>query len=462
MTNIILCGGSGTRLWPISRKLMPKQFIKLFGNRSLFQMTVERNKPLCHTQFVVSNEDQYFLASDQIEELNEGSKRPLKNATFLLEPIGRNTAPAIALACFAIDADQVVLVTPSDHLVKNTDAYEEVLRRGKTLAEAGHLVTFGIRPDKPETGYGYIEADGEDVAAFHEKPDAETARRYLESGKFYWNSGMFCFKAGTYLNELQSHAPEIYDASKKAYERAKTNGMIRIGITEMEQIPEESIDYAVMEKSANVKVVPADIGWNDVGSFDALDEEYPKDDHGNTADDNLITIDSRDNLIIGDGRTIATIEVDNLYIVDTPDALLVGKKGSSQKIKEVVARLKSRGSELPNIHLTVHRPWGTYTILENSDRYKIKKIMVKPGKRLSLQKHYHRNEHWIVVSGTALVRVGDDEKIVRANESTYIPMGELHRLENPGKIPLILIEAQVGEYTGEDDIVRVDDDFDRC
>ena len=273
---------------------------------------------------------------------------------------------------------------------------------------------------------------------------------------------MFCFKAGVYLEELARHAPEIFGASKKAYERARQNGMIRIGPDDMENIPEESIDYAVMEKSENVKVVPADIGWNDVGSFDALDDEYPKDADGNTAYDKLIAIDSRNNLIIGENRTIAAIEVDDLYIVDTPDALLIGKKGTSQKIKEVVARLKKRGSELPNIHLTVHRPWGTYTVLEESERYKIKKIMVKPGKRLSLQKHYHRNEHWIVVSGTALVRVGDDERIVRANESAYIPMGELHRLENPGKIPLILIEAQVGEYTGEDDIVRIDDDFDRC
>ena len=462
MTNIILCGGSGTRLWPISRKLMPKQFIKLFGDRSLFQMTVERNAPLCRSQFIVSNEDQYFLAVDQIEELETDAKRPHRHSTFLLEPVGRNTAPAIALACFAIDEDQVVLVTPSDHLVKDQAAYEKVLRRAKTLAEADRLVTFGIRPDRPETGYGYIEADGEDVAAFHEKPDAETAQRYVESGRFYWNSGMFCFKAGVYLEELRTHAPEIFEAAQKAYERAKTNGMIRIGLDDMENIPEESIDYAVMEKSRNVKVVPADIGWNDVGSFDALDEEYPKDENGNTAVDNLIAIDSRDNLIVADGRTIATIEVEGLYIVDTPDALLIGKKGTSQKIKEVVARLKKSQSELPNIHLTVHRPWGTYTVLEDSERYKIKKIMVKPGKRLSLQKHYHRNEHWIVVSGTALVRVGDDERIVRANESTYIPMGELHRLENPGKIPLILIEAQVGEYTGEDDIVRVDDDFDRC
>ncbi|WP_201352016.1 mannose-1-phosphate guanylyltransferase/mannose-6-phosphate isomerase [Hydrogenimonas urashimensis] len=462
MTNIILCGGNGTRLWPISRKLMPKQFIKLFDGQSLFQMTVKRNSAFCRSQFIVSNEDQYFLAIDQIEEINDGRAYNIRHTAFLLEPVGRNTAPAIALACFAIDAEQVVLVTPSDHLIKDQAAYEKVIKRAAKLAEAGHMVTFGIQPDSPNTGYGYIEANGEDVVAFHEKPDAQTARSYLESGRFFWNSGMFCFKAGVYLEELQTHAPEIFEASKKAYERAKLNGMIRIGLDEMESIPEESIDYAVMEKSRNVKVVPADIGWNDVGSFDALDEEYPKDSDGNTATEKLIAINSRNNLIVGHERTIATIEVEDLYIVDTPDALLVGKKGTSQKIKEVVARLKKQESELPNIHLTVHRPWGTYTVLENSDRYKIKKIMVKPGKRLSLQKHYHRNEHWIVVSGTALVRVGDDERIVRANESTYIPMGELHRLENPGKIPLILIEAQVGEYTGEDDIVRIDDDFDRC
>ena len=280
--------------------------------------------------------------------------------------------------------------------------------------------------------------------------------------KYYWNSGMFCFKAGAFLDELKKHAPEIYENAKTALQNAKIqHSTLRIQHSHMEAIPDESIDYAVMEKSDRVKVVPCDIGWSDLGSFDALDEELPKDEAGNTRNDRLIAIDARDNLVLGDTRAIALVDVEDLIVVDTGDALLVSKKGSSQKVKQVVERLKASGSELPNTHLTVHRPWGTYTVLEETPGYKIKRIVVKPGKRLSLQKHFHRNEHWIVVSGTATVTVGDKKYLVRPNESTYIKMGEIHRLENEGKIPVVLIEAQVGEYTGEDDIVRLDDDFAR-
>jgi mannose-1-phosphate guanylyltransferase len=459
MTNIILCGGSGTRLWPISRTLMPKQFVKLFDDKSLFELTVERNSKVCDSQFIVSNTEQYFLALDQIEN---NSTLNIENSKFLLEPVGRNTAPAIALACMALPLDEIVLVTPSDHLIKDEDEYAKVLEKAKELAQGNDLVTFGIKPDFAETGFGYIEAEGLSVKAFHEKPDLPTATKYLEDGNYYWNSGMFCFKAGVFLDELKKYSPEIYEASKQALNNiSSNNSLIRIKHEDMINIPDDSIDYAVMEKSKKVKVVPSDIAWSDVGSFDALFEELPKDKNGNTQNDKHISIDSKNNLIHGKDKYIATIDVEDLIVVDTGDALLVSKKGSSQKVKKVVSKLKGMNTQLHNIHLTGHRPWGTYTVLEDTPGYKIKRIEVKPGKRLSLQKHYHRNEHWTVVSGTATVTVGDTTKYVRPNESTYIKMGEVHRLENEGKIPVIMIEVQVGEYTGEDDIVRIEDDFKR-
>ncbi|MGJ0338325.1 mannose-1-phosphate guanylyltransferase/mannose-6-phosphate isomerase [Aliarcobacter cryaerophilus] len=457
MTNIILCGGSGTRLWPISRTLMPKQFVKLFSHKSLFQLTVERNSKLCKSSFIVSNSEQYFLALDQLEELN------IENNRYLLEPIGRNTAPAIALACMQLDYDEIVLVTPSDHLIKNEKEYEKVLNKAKEFASENKLVTFGITPTFAETGFGYIETVNEfDVKAFHEKPNFEIATSYLKAGNYYWNSGMFCFKAGVFLDELKNYSPEIYETSKIAFENAtNTNNLIRIKHEDMANIPEDSIDYAVMEKSNIVKVIPSNISWSDVGSFDSLYEELPKDENSNTINENHIAIDSKNNLVYGSERKIATVDIEDLIIIDSGDALLISKKGSSQKVKKVVEKLKESNSQLHNIHLTGYRPWGSYTVLEESNGYKIKRIEVNPGKRLSLQKHFHRSEHWIVVSGTATVTVGDEKRLVRPNESTYIKAGELHRLENEGKIPVVLIEAQVGEYTGEDDIVRVEDDFSR-
>jgi len=440
MTNIILCGGSGTRLWPLSRTLMPKQFVKLFNDKSLFQLTVERNKAICNQQIIVSNSEQYFLALDQLEEIQ------CINNKYILEPIGRNTAPAIALACMALSPDEIVLVTPSDHLIQDIDAYKMILIRAKELAMDDYLVTFGITPNFPETGFGYIEADGEKVTAFHEKPDTLTAQKYINNGNYYWNSGMFCFKAGQFLKELDVHSHNIFSACQNAYKNASKNEIIRIKHDDMNIIPEDSIDYAVMEKSAHVRVIPSNIGWSDIGSFDALATVLPN--------------DKNNNFVLTDKPT-HLIDVENLIIIDTADALLICNKGSSQKVKEIVIKHKQTNPELTHTHRTTHRPWGSYTILENAQGYKIKHIEVRPGKRLSLQKHFHRNEHWIVLSGTATVTVGEKIYLVHPNESTFIKAGEVHRLANLGKIPLIIIEAQVGEYTGEDDIVRIEDDYQR-
>jgi mannose-1-phosphate guanylyltransferase len=440
MTNIILCGGNGTRLWPMSRTLMPKQFIKLFSNKSLFQFTVERNSKICTSHLIVSNTEQYFLAKDQLEELD------VINSRYLLEPIGRNTAPAIALACLFLDKNEIVLVTPSDHLIKDEDSYKKVVKRAQELASENYLVTFGIKPTFAEIGFGYIESDGENVKAFHEKPNVEKATEYLNAGNYYWNSGMFCFKVGVFLEELKKYSPQIYDKSLEAYKNAKQDNMIRIVYEDMLNIPIDSIDYAVMEKSNRVKVVASDISWSDVGSFDALCEELPN--------------DVNNNLIISE-KPVHTIDIKDSIIVDTNDVLLVSKKGSTQKIKEIVTRLKKEKSALTDTHLTGYRPWGTFTILEEQDGYKIKRIEVKPRKRLSLQRHKYRNEHWIVVSGQATVTINEETFLLEQNESTYIKAGDVHRLLNDTDELLVIIEAQVGSYTGEDDIERLEDDYNR-
>lgn len=454
MTTVILCGGSGSRLWPISRALLPKQFVGLFEGGSLFQKAVRRNMRIGADIYVVSNAEHYFLALDQMESM--GAK-----GSFLLEPVGRNTAAAIALAALAQKEDAIMLVAASDHLIENESIYESAVKKAAEFAKEGYLVTFGIKPTAPETGYGYIKAKGDDVEAFVEKPNLQKAKEYLSSGEYLWNSGMFCFCAKTLLSELKEHSPKIYEAAQNAFNAAKKEEPFRIALDDMLLIPEDSVDYALMEKSKKVKVVSCDdMGWSDLGSFESLYEAMPKDEYGNTMS-NAITIESKNNAIIAEGRLVALLGVEDLMIVDTPDALLVAKKGYGQKVKDVVATLKKSKSELHNIHLTAHRPWGEYTVLEEGARYKVKKIVVRPGKRLSLQKHFHRNEHWIVIQGTARIVNGDTEILVRTNESTYIPMGQAHRLENPGKIDLVLLEAQVGDYLGEDDIVRLDDDYKR-
>lgn len=456
MQVVILCGGSGTRLWPVSRSLYPKQFVKLFQNESLYQKTVSRNKNIADSFSVVINQEQYFMGLDQLEEMNISHKK-----TFILEPTGRNTAPAIAMAALAADPEEILLVVPSDHLIEKQSDYEAAVSKAKEMASSNKLVTFGIKPGYAETGYGYIEASGFDVKSFKEKPDTKTAEMYVKAGNYFWNSGMFCFKAGVFLEELKAFAPDIYDQSKAAFDHARRDQAIRVQMDDMKAIRSESIDYAVMEKSKKVNVVPADIGWSDLGSFDSLYETLPKDKAGNTDTPNAIHIGSKNNLIIADDRLISTIDVEDLMIVDTRDAIVIAKKGSTQKVKDLVAEVKKRNPEMANVHMTAHRPWGTYTVLEESKDYKVKQITVRPGAKLSLQYHHHRSEHWIVVRGIATVTINDKVFDLKQNESCYIPKEATHRLVNNTKEPLTIIEAQVGPYLGEDDIVRLQDDYKR-
>ncbi len=457
MVNVVLCGGSGTRLWPISRENLPKQFLKMFDNESLYQMTLKRNSKVCDKGCIISNASQFFLALDQFEEIKDDVK--YKEFKAVVEPFGRNTAGAIAFGAFL--NDDILFVTPSDHKIDANEKYYEAIKKAEKFAKEGYLVVFGIKPKYPETGYGYIETDGENVIKFHEKPDLQTAQEYIKSGNFYWNSGMFMFHSKTYLEELKKHAPEVYENAKNAIENAKIGEYIRILSEYMEKIPDISIDYAVMEKSKKIKFVELNVEWNDVGSFDALDKEFEKDENGNTKRDNLVAVNATNNFVFGKYKTIALSHVDDLIVVDTPSALLVTKKGKSQSVRDVVKLLKEKNPEIVKFGRKVYRPWGYYINLLEGEGYKVKMIKINPNKRLSLQKHFHRSEHWVVVSGTATIVKGDKKFILRPNESTYIPMGEIHRIENNGKIPVKIIEVQVGEYLGEDDIVRLEDDFGR-
>jgi mannose-1-phosphate guanylyltransferase len=456
MKVVILCGGSGTRLWPLSRALFPKQFVKLFEKESLFQKTIKRNAEVASSFLVVINQDQYFMGLDQFEETKLQAKQD-----FILEPVGRNTAPAIAIAALAAGPDEILLVVPSDHLIEKQDRYEASLREAQKLAKEGYLVTFGIKPTFAETGYGYIEAQGHDVLSFKEKPNSQTAQQYVDAGNYYWNSGMFCFKAQTFLEELKKYAPDIYSESLKTFEHARKDGATRLSLEDMKAIRSESVDYAVMEKSKLVKVVPADIGWSDLGSFDALYDALPKDSNGNTLASEVIHHGSKNNLVIGGGRLISTIDIEDLMIVDTSDAIVIAKKGSTQKVKELVAEVKKAHPSMTEVHVTEYRPWGTSTTLEEQKNYKVKQITVRPEAKLSLQFHEHRSEHWIVLSGIATITLNDKTFEVKANESTYIPKDTPHRLSNLQKEDLVILETQVGNYLGDDDIVRLQDDYRR-
>ncbi len=463
---VIISGGAGSRLWPVSRELHPKPFMQI-DEHSLIQKTFLRAVNLSDVSDVitVTSKDTIFLTRDAYAELEENTKQH-----YILEPTGRNTAPAIAASALCAEKlfgrDAILLVMAADHLIQKCDMFQEAVREATELAKSGRIVTFGIQPSAPETGYGYIESRGTDVIRFIEKPDHAKAVEYVESG-FLWNAGIFCFRVGTILDELTKYNPEVIAHVDNALNLNASNDQEEylLDINEFSQAPDISIDYAVMEKSSKVSVVSCDIGWSDIGSWDSLSELSSIDESGNRLDDadHTIIIDSKNNYIKSDAnRVIAAVGVHDLIIVDTPDALLIANKNNAQDVKKVVAQLKDTKHESCQLHLKVSRPWGSYTTLEEGNGFKMKRICVKPGGSLSLQMHHHRSEHWIVVSGTAMVVNGDKETLLHANESTYIPAGQTHRLTNPGVIECVMIEVQVGVYLGEDDIVRFSDIYGRA
>lgn len=478
---VILSGGVGSRLWPVSREAHPKPFMRLADGRSLLQKTFLRLAALPGIDEIltVTNRELYFKTADDYREVN-ATGLPLG---FILEPCGRNTAPAIAAAALyaaeRFGGESVLVILPADHLVADQAAFAEAVDRAARLAGEGWLATFGIRPDYPETGYGYIEIDNSEnlipqsaagawrVRRFVEKPDTELAHRYVESGCHLWNSGMFCFRADRVIEEMQACAPDVVVAVQACLSASRRTSGDKLHSVELnretfEQVPDISIDYALMEKSARVAVAPCDIGWNDIGSWTAIGDLTEPDRAGNRVLGEAVLHDVSNCYIQSEERLVGAVGVDNLVIVDTPDALLVAGRDSVQDVKNIVGQLKLAGHETYRLHRTVHRPWGTYTVLEEGRGFKIKRIEVKPGASLSLQMHHHRSEHWVVVSGMAKVVNGERELYVNTNESTFIPAGHKHRLENPGVVGLVMIEVQSGEYLGEDDIVRFEDRYDRA
>ncbi len=469
----ILSGGSGSRLWPVSRESHPKPFMKLPDGKSLLQKTFSRAASLGEISEIltITNREYYFKSRDEYQETKKAHPRICD--TFLLEPFGRNTAAAILLGAFDVSSrhgdDSLMLAMPADHLIEDMESFKHAVEQAANLAKTGMLVTFGIVPDSPETGFGYIEmgesCDDEGsrrVSRFVEKPSGEKAAEYVESGNYLWNSGIFCFSAGKAIEEFEKHSLEIYRATLKCWESTGREGaMAEIDPETFSDVPEDSFDYAVLEKSRNVAVVPASFGWSDIGSWNALSDLVAPDHEGNRVVGEALLQDVSNTYVQSEGRLVAAIGVENLLIVDTTDALLVADRNHAQDVKKIVGQLKSMGHESHKLHRTVHRPWGTYTVLEDGQNFKIKRIVVKPGASLSLQMHYYRSEHWIVVSGAAEVVNDDKTLLVRTNESTYIPAGHKHRLSNPGIADLVMIEVQSGEYLGEDDIVRFSDVYGR-
>lgn len=465
---VIICGGSGSRLWPASRSTFPKQFISLIGERSLLQATLARLRGLTQGKPVlVANSQHRFLVKHQLEEVG------IRDYDLVLEPEGRNTAPAIALAAFTMRGDQgdpVLLVLPADHFVGDAEALAAAVAIALPLAESGHLVTFGIQPERPESGYGYIKCGapvGEAASAcqierFIEKPDLATAREFVKTPGYLWNSGMFMFRAGRYLEELQAYRPDIYAAVEKAVAlgRAEPDAFLSDPGAFLDA-PDASIDYAVMEQTTRAVVVPLAANWTDVGSWQAVWEVLPRDERGNAMQGDAVVLDAGNCLVQAQSRAVALLGVQDLVVVETRDAVLITTRQQAQRVKDMVQLLKKHQRGEATDHRLVHRPWGTYDSLENGPRFQVKHIVVNPGASLSLQMHHHRAEHWIVVRGTAEVTCDDKTFILSENQSTYIPLGATHRLANPGKIPLEVIEVQSGTYLGEDDIVRLKDSYGR-
>ena len=464
----ILCGGAGSRLWPVSRELHPKPFIRLTDGQSLLHKAFLRGAGLPGVESIltVTNRELYFKTKDEYEEVNAR-----KIATsYILEPFGRGTAAAVACAALHVTQahgeDAVMLVLPADHLISDQSAFSHAVTQAVRLAREGRLVTFGIRPSSAETGYGYIEAQGNDVIRFVEKPSRDAAKAYVESGRFYWNSGMFCFTAKTALAEMREHSAAIVAAAEHCLAKSKAARGDGVSQVELESesfgaVPDTSIDYALFEKSKRVAVVPCSIGWSDIGSWSAIGDLAKADANRNRIEAQVFLHDVSGCYIRASKRVVGAVGVENLVIIDTPDALLVASRDRVQDVRQVYMQLKARGHEAHKLHRTVHRPWGTYTVLEEGPGFKIKRIEVKPGASLSLQVHRHRSEHWIVVSGTAKVVNGEREFNVHTNESTFIPAGNRHRLQNATTADLVMIEVQSGDYLGEDDIVRFDDAYGR-
>jgi len=460
---VIMAGGSGTRLWPLSRAAHPKQFLALHGEDTMLQATYKRLDGLdIQSSVTICNEEHRFFVAEQLREID-------KLGSIILEPVGRNTAPAIALAALSSleGEDPLLLVLAADHVIEDEVAFIKTVMNAIPLAESGKLVTFGIAPHDPNTGYGYIkkgqsQGPGFTVDAFTEKPSAELARDYFESGDYFWNSGMFLFKASRYLEELKKHRPNIYEACQLSMESvSKDNDFLRVNAAAFNKCPSDSIDYAVMEKTDDAAVVPMDAGWSDIGSWSSLWDISKKDSNGNATYGDVMLHESNNSYIRTDGKLVATIGVDDLVIVSTKDVLVVARKDSVQDVKAVAQKLKAKSRSEWDSHREVWRPWGKYDSIDSGTRYQVKRITVKPGAKLSLQMHYHRAEHWVVVSGLARVTNGDKTFMLSENESTYIPVGVVHALENPGKVLLEIIEVQSGSYLGEDDIVRFEDIYGR-
>ncbi|MBC7605281.1 MAG: mannose-1-phosphate guanylyltransferase/mannose-6-phosphate isomerase [Ramlibacter sp.] len=465
---VILCGGAGSRLWPVSRETHPKPFMKLTDGQSLLQKTYLRAAALPDVQHVVTvtNRELFFKTEDEYADVSTDA---IDN-TYLLEPFGRNTAAAVAAAALQVQRvhgdDALLLVLPADHLISDQAALHRAVDEAMHLARDGFIVTFGIRPSRPDTGFGYIEHEGYTVKRFVEKPGTETAQEYLRSGRFLWNSGMFCFKAGVMLREMTAKCPEILEATRTCLATARI--ATGIGATQVEfnaacfaQVPDNSLDYAVMETTQLAAVVPCEIGWSDIGSWNAVSDLAAPDADGNRVNGRSVLHDSQ-NCFIQSERLVGVVGMQDVVIIDTADALLVAHSNRTQDVKHVYAKLKAMGDDTHKLHRTVHRPWGNYSVLQDSLSFKIKRIEVKPGAALSLQMHHHRSEHWIVVTGTAIVVNGDAEVMLQTNQSTYIPAGHKHRLKNPGVIDLVMIEVQSGQYLGEDDIVRFEDQYGRA